>query len=235
MLDDPVVQVRLAGILGMVGAAMYAAGDVLLLAVRIEPSAHPRLAPHTKLLAGSERMAGLDVRRIAPGGLLGVFGTPFVVLGWWVMFRGLEPAGPVASAPPAALFAAASIIGAFVHGWFMAIADDVRLLDRVDGPASELVLEVVRRHRRILIGSYAPLAAFIVVASAWYSVAVLAGGTAFPTWLAALNPVVLLILLVVVRRLLPARIGDRFEGSAISLAYLVFFALTTATLWNGVG
>lgn len=118
---DETLALRLAGLLAIAGSLMYMVGDSLLLAVRGRPDLHPRLTAHSKLLGGMERLADIDPRRIGPGGLLGVFGTPFVLLGWWPLWHGLRPAGEIAAFGPVLLFAIGSVIGAFVHGWFMAL------------------------------------------------------------------------------------------------------------------
>lgn len=232
---DEVVVLRLAGVLAMVGALLYIVGDSLLLAVKPAPEPHPRLAEHASLVGGMARLAELDPGRIVPGGLLGVFATPFVMLGWWQLAQGLAPAGELAAVGPPALFALGSVIGAFVHGWFMALAEDVRLLARASDATAPHLVEVVGRARRILAVAYAPVVLAVLVASAWFSLAVIGGSTAFPAWLAAANPIVLLAAFLVVRRVLPARLADPLEGTGFNVAYLAFFALTTATLWSAAG
>jgi hypothetical protein len=184
-----------------------------------------------------ERLAELDPARIIPGGFLGVFGTPLVLLGWWLVYRGLAPAGEVAAAVPAVLFGVASVIGAFVHGWFMALADGIRMLDVAgpsETPAGARALEIVSRARRILAIGYAPVAIGVIVASIWFSVVVLGGSTAFPGWVAAVNPVTLLIVFLFARRALPARLAEPLEGTGFSVAYAAFFAVLTATTWGGI-
>jgi hypothetical protein len=63
----------------------------------------------------------------------------------------------------------------------------------------------------------------------WFSVSVALGGTRFPAWMAAVNPITMLLLWLVVRRLLP-RLAEKVEGAGFNLAFLAFFALATATL-----
>lgn len=233
-MDDPVLVLRAAGVLAMLGALLYAVGDSLLLAVEAPAGEHPRLEPHATRLGDMARLAALDPRRIAPGGLAGVLATPLVMAGWWLLWEALRPAGDALALPPVLLFAAASVVGAFVHGWFMALADDVRLLAAVDGEAGDAVAEVVDRHKRILGIAYAPVIVAVLVASAWTSVLVWAGDTALPTWMVVANPIVLLGLFLAVRRVLPGRLAAPLRGAGFNVAYLVFFALLTTMTWNGV-
>ncbi len=57
--------------------------------------------------------------------------------------------------------------------------------------------------------------------------------TAFPVWVAAVNPVTMTIAWLAFKRLLPKFVRDWTEGAGFSIAYFVFFACTTITLWNG--
>ena len=72
-----------------------------------------------------------------------------------------------------------------------------------------------------------------LIASVWFSVVVASGQTFFPTWMAAVNPVVTFLAWIVVKKILPKRIADYSEGAGFNIAYLIFFALTTVTLWQG--
>jgi hypothetical protein len=101
------------------------------------------------------------------------------------------------------------------------------------GDGGSVVLEVVARQRGVLVIAYAPVTVAVLAASLWFSVVVLGEGTAFPTWMAAANPIVLLVIFLAVRRILPARLSDPLEGTGFNVAYLAFFVLTTATLWSG--
>jgi hypothetical protein len=107
-VDDPVLALRVAGVVAMLGALLYAVGDSLLLAVESPAGEHPRLAAHAKRLGDMARLAALDPRRIAPGGLVGVLATPLVMAGWWLLE---DAAGRRWRPPPVLPFAAASVVG----------------------------------------------------------------------------------------------------------------------------
>ena len=72
----------------------------------------------------------------------------------------------------------------------------------------------------------------IIIASILFSVLVASGKTAFPVWMAAVNPVTMTILWLTVKRILPQFVIDWTEGAGFNIAYLAFFACTTVTLWN---
>lgn len=233
-LDD-LLLVRLAGIVAIVGAALYVVGDVLLLAVKPDRAAHPVAASHAAALGDLEKLASIDPGRVVPGGLLGVLATPLVLAGWWLLGVALAPAGGLAVGP-AVLFGVASVIGGFAHGWFMALAGDARDLDRLgaDPAVAPALLETLARDRRILAVAFTPMLLAAVLASAWQALVVLGDMTALPTWFAAVNPVVILALFLGVRRILPVRARDALEGTGFSVANLVVFVVLLAVLWGGI-
>src|SRR3970040_1082669 len=105
--------IRLAGLIAILGALVYAVGDTLLLAAKANLADYPKLEPHRKLLSGLERMVVIPPRRLMWGGLLGVFATLAMLVGFWLVYQGLASAGVGLALPPVVLFAGASVVGAF--------------------------------------------------------------------------------------------------------------------------
>ena len=218
-----------AGLLAMLGAGVYAVGDVLLLAGRAELARHPNLQAHAQLLSGTERMAELSWPRLLWGGLLGVFATPLVMASLWLLYTGLAPAGGWAAWPPVLLFGLSFVLAPFVHGSFIYLGEYVQALDRLSPDAQPVVVAMLQRHKQIMLISYGVLMAAVVAASLWFSAAVGLGGTRFPAWLAAVNPLTTLLAWFGLRRLVPA-LARRLEGAGFNIAYLAFFAAATAAL-----
>lgn len=227
------ISLRTAGLLALTGALLYAVGDVLLLAGKASLENYPRLKPFAKLLSEAERMVALPPTRLIWGALLGVFATPLMLAGFWQVYRGLEGAGDSLTLVTALLFTAASVIGAFVHGTFYYMGEYVQALNKVEEGSQPVIADMIGRHRRVLIISYAPVLILILAASILFSVLVASGRTAFPVWMAAVNPVTMTIAWMVLKRLLPQFVRDWTEGAGFNIAYLIFFACTTLTLWNG--
>ena len=219
------------GLLAALGALIYAVGDVLLLAGRANIADYPRLQPHAKLLSGAEKMAALSWKRLMWGGLLGVFATPLVLAGFWRVYQGLTPAGAWLALPPFLLFACASIVGAFVHGSFIYLGEYVQALNAVPAESQPVILGMFTRHKQIMVITYAFLLGAILAASIWYSVAVGLGGTLFPRWMAAVNPVTAFAAWMLLKRVLPKVVTQATEGAGFNIAYLIFFACVTITLW----
>jgi hypothetical protein len=232
-MEDLLLPLRISGLLALLGALLYAIGDVLLLAGKVNLDEYPRLKPFAKLLSGAELMVAFPPSRIIWGALLGVFATPLYVAGYWHVYQGLSGANGTAVLATIALFASASILGAFVHGTFYFMGEYVQALNRVDEGSQSIIAGMIERHRKVMIISYVPLLLIMIVASILFSVLVATQSTAFPRWVAAVNPVTTTILWLLVKRLLPKAVRDWTEGAGFNIAFLAFFACTTITLWNG--
>ena len=217
----------------MLGAFLYAIGDVLLLASKVNFDDYPKLKPFAKLLSDPERMVVLPPNRMIWGALLGVFATPFVLAGFWQVYQGLNGAHESLTLITGLLFAVASVIGAFVHGTFYYMGEYIQALNKVEDGSQAVIVEMIARHRRVLILTYAPVMILIIIASILFSILVASGKTAFPVWMAAINPVTMTIAWLIIKRILPQFARDWIEGAGFNIAFLAFFACTTITLWNG--
>lgn len=228
---DMTAILRISGLLAIVGALVYAIGDVLLLASKANLADYPNLQAYTKLLSGAEKMVVLPWSRLVWGGLLGVFATLLVLPGFWLVFQGLLPAGLWLALPPALFFVGASVIGAFVHGSFIYLGEYVQALNQVSAESQPVVARLLSHHRTIMAITYGFVAACVLVASLWYSSLVALGKTIFPAWMAAINPITVILAWLLIKRILPARVRDVTEGAGFNIGYLVFFVSITAATW----
>jgi len=232
-MEQLITSLRITGLLALAGAFLYAVGDVLLLASKVNLDNYPRLKPFAKLLSDSEKMVVLPPNRMIWGALLGVFATPLVLAGFWQVYRGLNGANSSLTLATGLLFATASVIGAFVHGTFYFMGEYVQALNKVEDGSQPVIADMIARHRKVLIVTYAPVIILIVIASALFSILVASGQTAFPVWMAWINPVTMTIAWLIIKRILPQFVRDWTEGAGFNIAYLVFFTCTTIALWNG--
>ncbi len=224
---------NITGLLAFLGTFLYAIGDVLLLASKVNLDNYPRLKPFAKLLSDAEKMIVLSPKRMMWGALLGVFATPLVLLGYWQVYQGLSGANTWAVLTTVGLFGCASVIGAFVHGTFYYMGEYVHALNNVEEKSQSLIGSMIERHKKVLIITYAPVMLFIVIASVMFSILVISGKTAFPIWMAGVTPLTMTVIWLAVKRILPQFIRDWTEGAGFNIAFMAFFACTTITLWNG--
>lgn len=224
--------IQVTGLLAIVGAALYAIGDVLLLANKVNIDDYPKLKPFQKLLSDAEKFVSIPSEKMMWGALIGVFSTPLVLAGFWQVYQGLADTNPILKTATALLFVCSSVIGAFVHGSFFYAGEYVKALNEVSEDSQNVVVELFTRHRKVLVMTYAPLLVMVVIASVLFSVAVATQSTMFPAWMAAINPVTMTIAWLLSKRILPAFITDSLEGAGFNVAYFIFFTCTTITLWN---
>jgi hypothetical protein len=223
---------QITGVAAILGTLIYAVGDVLLLASKINIDEYPKLKPFTKLLSDAEKMVVLSPNRMMWGALLGVFATPLVIAGYWQVYQGLDGGNPSIVLTATLLFGIASVIGAFVHGSFYYTGEYVQALNQVDEKSQGVIAKLIERHKKVLIVAYAPLLIMIIIASILFAMLVGSGKTFFPGWMTFVNPVTLTIAWLLIKRILPKFIVDATEGAGFNLAYLAFFLCTTITLWN---
>jgi hypothetical protein len=229
---------QLAGVVGMVGSALYAAGDVLLLAPRV--AAHQPRRPLPVDVSGDrvlrrrvellEVMASLPYWRLRWGSLLGAIAAPLTLAGIWLFYRGSVPAGPWLALPPTLLLVAAMAAGPFVHGSFGYVGETVQALYRVSEGDRPMLLSMVRRQIVTIMTAYAPLLLGVIVASGWAAAGMLTGRTRFPAWLAAINPVTMTIAWLLAKKVLPTSVGELLQGAGFNIAFFVWFAAMTATV-----
>ena len=231
-MEPLLTSLRITGLLALVGAFLYAVGDVLLLASKASLDNYPRLKPFAKILSDAEKMVVLPPDRMIWGALLGVFATPLILAGFWQVYQGLHGGNESLTLLTGLLFAIASVIGAFVHGTFYYLGEYVQALNKVEDGSQPVIVDMIARHRRVLIITYAPVLILIVTASILFSILVASGQTAFPVWMAAVNPVTMTSAWLLVKRVLPHLVRDWTEGAGFNIAFLAFFAFTTLTLWN---
>ncbi len=223
---------QITGFLAILGATLYAIGDVLLLSSKVNLDEYPKLKPFAKLLSDAEKMAVLSPDRMIWGALLGVFATPLVLAGFWQVYQGLGGANESVVLATVLLFGCASVIGAFVHGTFYYMGEYVQALNQVDENSQPIIAKMIERHKKVLILSYAPVLIIILIASILFSILVASGKTSFPIWMAAVNPFTLTIAWLIIKRILPRIITDSLEGAGFNIAYFIFFVCTTFTLWD---
>lgn len=224
--------IKIAGLIALLGAFLYAIGDVLLLASKASLEDYPKLKPFARLLSDAEKMVVLSPNRMMWGALIGVIATPLVLLGYWQVYQGLVGANEWAVLATVGLFGIASVIGAFVHGSFFYMGEYVHALNSVNEESQDVVVGMIERHKKVLIITYAPLLVFIVIASIMFSVLVWSGNTAFPIWMAAVTPLTMTIVWMLGKRILPQSIRDWTEGAGFNIAFMIFFACTTVSLWK---
>ena len=95
-----------------------------------------------------------------------------------------------------------------------------------------MLISLATRTTVWLFIAYGVLAVLASVGFAWLTVAIARGKTLYPRWVALANPLVCMLACSLIDRVLPQPFKLLLAGAGLSLGMLVFFALSTAVLWN---
>jgi len=225
---------RWSGIAGIAGSVGYAIGDVLLLGNSATAAEFPHLAKHvdTLLVQRSAVFLASSTGRLAAGALVGVFSTPLYLAGVWHIFLASKPGGPRWSVPPFLLLVIAMSTAPFVHGSFFYVAEILKTIGQVDGPAQTTLIALATRTTLWLFIAYGVVAVPALIGFAWLTIAIARGKTLYARWVAWANPLVCMVAASLIHRALPQPLAVLLSGAGLSLGLLAFFALSTAVLWN---
>jgi hypothetical protein len=142
----------------------------------------------------------------------------------------VSPAGPWTAVPPTILFLGVAVVGPFVHGSFAYVGETVQLLYEVEEVHRVSLVSRVRGQVVTLMLAYAALLLAAIIASALAAAATVSGGTRFPLWMGAVNPVTMTMAWLLVKRGLPTRAAEFLQGAGFSIAYGAWFAAMTMTV-----
>ncbi len=202
--------VRTPGVAATLAAIAATIGDLLLLWVA--NARRPELAlPHPPDGA------------LVVGFLLGVLAIPVYGLGYHQVARRLAPDGAGVARWVFLSGAYGGALGAVVHGMTaLAIA-----VDQAGGAPPRDPLAVVGRYGTYLYPLWGVLALLVVAGAALYAALVLGGRTGYPRWMAAVNPIVLLVVVSALGSRNPL-LAAFVVPAGPNIVHVVFFALTTA-------
>ena len=211
---------------------------MLLLGNTATASEFPCLALHVdnfllqRLIQRSAMFLASSTERLAAGGLIGVFSTPLYLAGVWHIYLASKPGGIRWSLYPFLLLITAFSIAPFVHGSFFYVAEILKTIGQVDGPAQAAVMALATRTALWLSVAYGVLAVPAVIGFVWLTIAIARGKTLYPRRVALANPLVCMLAGVVVDRVLPQPFAMLLAGAGFSVGLLVFFSLSTVVLWR---
>jgi hypothetical protein len=215
--NNPSPTLRVAGITAVVAAVIASAGDFCLIYVANGPK-------YGFGLAGDEAN-----RWLLLGHYCGVLAIPLYSLGYWHVSRGLAPAGKRISRSVFALGVYTSAVGSAIHG-LTAFGLHASPLAEAQSPNPMETLTPPE-----LVPFVLPLWTLVGLAmlagSALYAFSVFRRNTDYPKWGALLNPVFLVVAGNALALLSPL-LTDFLVVWMPNLAHILFFAFSTAALWN---
>jgi hypothetical protein len=161
---------------------------------------------------------------LAVGHYAGIGGIPLYALGYAALADGVRATAPGAAAWIVRLGFVGAVVGAVVHG-VTGTLTAVAL--RTGAPTAPEALATIPE-AALLLPLWGIVGAVLTVGSGMFALVVARGGTSFPRWLAACNPLVVTLAIAALGA--PFALGRAFVvPAAPNLAHVVAFMAATAS------
>ncbi len=205
---------RLFGVVSIVVALLAVAGDEIL---QYSPQGYASLT----------LFYDLPLWRMLIGHVLGVLFIPLCLSGYWCVCRALRLSGVKGARTMFWLIAYGLVMGAVSHDSVSAV---IELKREGSGPGLTPIMNYLQNYVNIPGGIF--LLCYLAI-SAWYFAAVISGRTLYPRWMAFVNPFLLSLLIALLHlgNVFPVAMNVLWPAW-LSVAHVVFFALSTLVLWN---
>lgn len=208
---------RWAGLAGLTGAIVMLLGDMAFYG-RADSS-----------IDNVAMMGMVPIWRLYLGGLLGPVAGLLYVLGTPQIYVAIRPAGRWWTITIAGSFLAMMVFNGAYHTAFTSwgLAAQLAATDQQAGDVALANVEPYLQQLRLL--GAVPLLIFTI----GFALAVGLGKTRYPRWMAPFSPLVMLFVLPFIASRFTGVLYVILQGGIANIVYIVFFALSTAVLWNG--
>lgn len=216
--------IKFTGIVGIIGAVALVISDMMLLAAPVSG----------QQFFGLEEMGLNNVTetnwRISIGVRLSLL-MPLYFCGLWQIYQALKPGDWRFSLPTLLLFGYAiplHMVVDLAQIFFGSTLNAQTALGNGEGQALTGLLANFETYLNII--QRAEVTVF-VVACIWFTLAVVTQKTYYPQWVALLTPALIVALVDMIARLLPAPYGGYLAPTSYNLAFLLLFVVSTILLW----
>lgn len=208
----------LLGYIGIVGIIITIVSDIILLS---KPD-----AGITFFINGTKTMEDLASWRIYAGTFLGVMALPVSVLGLVPIYNALKPSGRLLSGTVFATGAHALLMGAAFHMSFVYMGNAWKLA--YDNSQDKVtVLKLMQGYEACYYALIVIMLIDILICSIAFIYAILKGKTVFPRWVAACNPIVIVLVVFGMISCIPDPVGGIISPTALNLSTLIIVVITT--------
>jgi hypothetical protein len=215
--------VLIMGLIGITGVLLTIISDFILIGRPNSANAFFKL--------GTESMADLSQWRITIGVFLGIIVIPFQIAGLVTIYFGLKPAGKTKAVITVLTIAHTLTMAVAFHTSYAFIASGWNLYYEM-GSRDLIAEKMINRfgyYWRIIV---IIMAVELVFSSLYFVFLILKGKTLYPKWMAFFSPVCVLLYMYPVIRITPKPLGGFIAPAFLNLATLVFFILSTVTVYK---
>ncbi len=199
----------LTGLTGLLAATLVGAGEFML-----------HFDPLMRYGQGFDFFKGVTQSRATAGHFFGVLGAPLYVVGAWHIHLMLRPANRFWAKLAFVVMAYGCIVGGI---WIGSRATAAFLVNAISGDAVASAIELYELRYESLLTI---VRVAVLVLSGIFVWLILTGRSNYPRWVAALNPIVLILASFLVFWLAP-EIGKYLMPIALNVAFFVLFSVST--------
>ncbi len=199
----------LTGLTGLLAATLVGAGEFML-----------HFDPLMRYGQGFDFFKGVTQSRATAGHFFGVLGAPLYVVGAWHIHLMLRPANRFWAKLAFVVMAYGCIVGGV---WIGSRATAAFLVNAISGDAVASAIELYELRYESLLTI---VRVAVLVLSGIFVWLILTGRSNYPRWVAALNPIVLILASFLVFWLAP-EIGKYLMPIALNVAFFVLFSVST--------
>lgn len=223
---------RWAGLSGLLGALAWIAGDILLVGREVDPARYPLLfSTHAGRVEAelARHLLGAPASTLMAGALCGSFGVPLYLFGTYHLWRQLRPAGPVLAAACALPVFVGFAWSPLPHAAFYFLGAVYQSALVAPAAAHEALLALGESFHRVLVWTFYPSVLASAIGLLGFSLAIAAGRTGCPRWMAlTTNPILLFLAILLVTHLLPDTPSHGLHAATLNVVWLLVFAQSLA-------
>lgn len=215
--------VLIMGLIGIAGVLLTILSDFILIGRPSSSNAFFKL--------GTESMAHLSQWRITIGAFLGIIVIPIQIAGLTTIYYGLKSAGKAKALMTVLTTAHTLMMAVAFHTSYAFIASGWNMyyeLGSKDLIAEKMIYRFGYYWKIIII----IMAVELILSSAYFVFLILRGNTLYPKWMALFSPFCVLLYMYPVVLIAPKPIGGFIAPAFLNLATLVFFILSTITVYK---
>jgi hypothetical protein len=226
-LDDRFL-LRLALVLGLIGAACGILGDYYLTFTPAVPGGVPY-----EWDSVLELVRNIPHGRLAAGHYFGVFGMQLSVWGFFAVLYGARPAGRSWVLPPLFVVLFIYFVGCAYHGQLALLGSALQMADHAGLAQDPATQRMIDEHKHLMWRQLTAVEIGIGFLSLWLPAVVLLRPTVYPRWFALLSPFLVMGVFVGLAKLLaPEPVRMFVEMTVFNLVSFLLIAIASIFLWN---
>ncbi len=209
---------KLLGLLGLLASILVGAGEYFL-------HYSPNILEHSE---NYEFFKFVSLDNLTTGHFLSVIGLPFYFAGYIHIYQMLKSGNETLARIVLAIGFIAFAVGGIWIGSRASIGNIIHLKDSMDATSYLNLLDHYTNHMEVLVKV---LRIVIATLSVVFAIAILKGGTYYKKWMAFLNPIVILILLVLIGKAIPS-VGKHTLPILMNVTHFILFSVSLYQLNN---